>query len=406
MIRLWLWLCLAWGLAPAFAMASGPEPDSAGEATERQVLVMLYMPPPHFRADANYSGPYTNRGGQRARLRIARDLAGTYGLKLVTNWPMEELGIDCYVMELPAMATPGPVLQHLAQDPRVEWAQPMSVYLAQQSHDPLYPTQPGARLWHLDELHRHTTGRDVRVAVIDSGIDDAHPDLAGQVAVKENFVDGSAYAAEAHGTAVAGIIAARAGNGVGIEGVAPGARLLALRACWEHASAKTVCSSFTLGKALNFALSHQAQVINLSLSGPPDRLLARLLDVALERGITVVAAVDPLRPDDGFPASHHGVIAVAADHAGATGADCLLAPGQDIPSTAPGARWAFVSGASFAAAHVSGLVALLEELRPGQPAAHAMRAHAGSIDACATVARTTGSCLCACTTMIVLPTLP
>jgi subtilisin family serine protease len=147
-------------------------------------------------------------------------------------------------------------------------------------------------------------------------------------------------------------------------------------------------------------------VINLSLSGPPDRLLAHLLDLALERGITVVAAVDPQHPDGGFPASHHGVIAVAADHVGATGTDCLRAPGQDIPSTAPGARWTFVSGASFAAAHVSGLLALLEELRPDQPAARAILAQAGSIDACAAVARTTGSCLCACTTMTVLPSLP
>lgn len=406
MVKLSLWLCLAWSLAPALGMAGGPEADIAGDASERQVLVMLHMPPPHFRADANYGGTYADRGGHRARLRIARDLAGTYGLTLITNWPMEELGVDCYVMELPSMASPGPVLLQLTQDPRVEWAQPMGVYLAQQKHDPLFPTQPGAQLWHLDELHRRTTGRDVRVAVIDSGIDDVHPDLAGQVAIKENFVDDRAYAAEAHGTAVAGIIAARAGNGVGIEGVAPDARLMALRACWEQTSTRTVCNSFTLGKALNFALSHQAQVINLSLSGPPDRLLAHLLDLALAHGITVVAAVDPLHPDGGFPASHRGVIAVAADHTAATGMDFLLAPGQDVPSTLPGARWAFVSGASFAAAHVSGLLALLEELRPDQPAVHATLSHTGTIDVCATVTHATGICLCACTTMMVSPNLP
>jgi subtilisin family serine protease len=99
-------------------------------------------------------------------------------------------------------------------------------------------------------VRKAATGRKVTVAVVDSGIESNHPDLAGQVAVEENFVDGQKYVAELHGTAVAGVIAARAGNGVGIEGVAPDARLLALRACWQAGSA-TRCNSFTLAKAIN-----------------------------------------------------------------------------------------------------------------------------------------------------------
>jgi subtilisin family serine protease len=69
------------------------------------------------------------------------------------------------------------------------------------------------------------------VAVVDSGVDAEHPDLAGQLALRRNFVDAVPDAAEAHGTAVAGIIAARADNGIGIAGVAPGAR------CWPCAPA-------------------------------------------------------------------------------------------------------------------------------------------------------------------------
>ena len=106
-----------------------------------------------------------------------------------------------------------------------------------------------------------------------------HPDLRGRIVVARNFVDARDAVAELHGTAVAGIIGARADNGVGIVGVAPEAQLMALRACWQvPADANAaVCSSFTLAKALQFAIDNNARVINLSLGGPRDRLLERLV---------------------------------------------------------------------------------------------------------------------------------
>ncbi|MEI4902441.1 S8 family serine peptidase, partial [Klebsiella pneumoniae] len=91
---------------------------------------------------------------------------------------------------------------------------------------PLFPFQPAAHAWRLSDLHEISTGRSVRVAVVDSMVDLAHPGLAGQVVVSENFVSGRPGVAEQHGTGVAGIIAARADNGVGIAGVAPQARLM------------------------------------------------------------------------------------------------------------------------------------------------------------------------------------
>jgi subtilisin family serine protease len=232
------------------------------------------------------------------------------------------------------------------------------------------------------------------------------------VAVARNFVDGRDNVAEPHGTAVAGIIAARADDGLGIAGIAPEARLLALRACWPAATsgeAAALCSSFTLAKALQFALDENAQVINLSLGGPHDRLLERLLDTALSRGITIVGAANPEVGNGGFPASHRGVLAVAGDDGHDVAGDILLAPSRDIPTTLVNQKWGFVTGSSFAAAHVTGLVALLRELAPdlrpqqlrealapptgpGMPAGrHAM------VDACAAVGRTTGTCACACT---------
>jgi subtilisin family serine protease len=292
----------------------------------------------------------------------------------------------------------------------------------------LYAVQPSAKYWHIAEIHKVATGRNVMVAVVDSGVEDTHPDLTGQVAIKENFVDSNPYAPERHGTAVAGIIAAHTGTGAGIVGVAPGARVMALRACWQEPEQDSRCSSFTLGRALNFAIQHDAKVINLSLSGPPDRLLQRLLDVALERDITVVGAVDPGRSDGGFPASHPGVIAVAEQAADGNedtgGPNWFRAPGHDIPTTSLGARWGFVSGSSYAAAHVSGMVALISELRPLLTPVQIRLEIAGiavdkslvrslvknqdtpvdnrqgvTIDACATISRVTGACTCLCATV-------
>ena len=310
---------------PACAVQQAPVAP-AESAAARQVLVMLRLPPQLFHPDTAYAGRYPNDSGREARRRIGQELARTHGLKLVDAWPMPVIGIDCYVMEQPGNAPLEQVLKALSGDPRVEWAQPMNTYHGLGGGDPLYSVQPAAKYWKLAELHKSSTGRGVRVAVIDSGVDANHPDLAGQVELLENFVGSPPAAAESHGTAVAGIIAAHAGNGLGIAGVAPGARLQALRACWPDRAGVTRCNTFTLAKALNFAILNRAKIINLSLSGPADRLLKTLLDTAGRRGMVVVGAADPLRADGGFPASYPGVIAVAvADNAQAP-ASALRAP--------------------------------------------------------------------------------
>lgn len=402
-------LGLALGLAFAGAGRAEAEAGPAAEPAPR-LLLMLRLPPPHFRPDVTYGGRYGDDAGSAARRRTAEDLARRHGLVLKDGWAMPAIGIDCYVLEVPAGASADAAAALLEQDPRVAWVQRvqrfsgMGVAAADPpAADPLYPAQPGGRFWHVAELHRSATGRGVTVAVIDSGVDGSHPDLAGQLAETRNFTEGP-YRAEAHGTAVAGIIAARGDNGAGIVGVAPGARVMALRACWQEAT-DTRCDTFTLGKALNYALLRQPQVINLSVGGPPDRLLSALLDAALAKDITIVGAADPRGPS--FPASHAGVLAVASLEdplramAGNRGS-LVRAPGRDIPATVPGARWTFVSGSSFAAAHVSGLAALLAELRPREGPEqfrHSLAITApntANIDACATIARVTGACACSC----------
>ncbi|WP_430391584.1 S8 family peptidase [Dyella sp. 20L07] len=397
------------------ALAPTPLPTQAyaSDISNDQLLVMIKTPAPHLHAGNDYTGNYIAAPDETGRHRVAAQLAQEYGLTLLGNWPMPALSLDCFVMQTGAGMSMQQTTTALTRDARVESVEPMQLFHVLGKSDPLYPLQPTAIQWHLAELHAATTGRHVTIAELDSGVDTSNPDLAGQVTQTRNFVDDGAYRAELHGTEVAGIIVAREGNGVGIAGVSPNARLLALRACWQPAAdtASATCTSFTLAKAIQYALDNRANILNLSLAGPHDPLLERLLAIALARHITIVGAVDDSATDGGFPASFPGVLAIADERAASlviSGA--MRAPGEDIPTTLPGARWDLVTGSSFSAAEVTGLVALIRELSPDiapEALRNALNARTALglvtlrptvIDACAAVARVSGHCTCDCAT--------
>jgi subtilisin family serine protease len=382
----------------SLAMPAAAEPSTA--AAERQILVMVQHPPDHYRPNGAYGGGYGDELARSARQRLARRIAGDYGLELVDAWPMSMIGLDCFVMAVPDGRSTASAAEQVSHDAAVAWAEPVAIYHAQGAalphRDPLFAAQPAARQWRLAELHRLATGRGVRVAVIDSAVDATHPDLAGQVALSRNFVAGRPASAEAHGTGVAGIIAAKADNGIGIAGVAPGARLLALRSCWTAAPGRTLCDSFSLVKALYYAIQQKPDVINLSLSGPNDRLLDQLVKLALARGSVVVAAFDGGRPDGGFPASVEGVIPVADASLARSRSRVYIAPGRDVPTTEPGGRWFLVNGSSYSAAHVSGLVALLRQDRRSAAPALVTEGSGTVIDACSSLLRAVRRCDCTC----------
>ncbi|KUR74033.1 hypothetical protein AQZ49_18990 [Novosphingobium sp. FSW06-99] len=385
--RVALALALLW-LTPALVDA---EPVRA-ENAPRQVLVMIRIAPPHRKATADYATSYGDGEDQVARRRRAKEIAARNGFDLQDNWPMPLLGVDCFVMTLPAGTTVDHAIQVLSHEANVAWAQPMEEFngLALEGRrDPLLDAQPAQTAWHISDLHKLATGRGVSVAVIDSRIDTSHPDLAGQFSHVRDFVTPHAAQpgpAERHGTAVAGIIAARADNGIGVAGLAPESRLMALRACWQSpATPATTCNSFTLGQALEFAIEQGAQIINLSISGPPDRLLANLVQVAQHRHIAIVAAVDPHNPAASFPASLAGVISVTADAHSGMLATSYVAPGRDVPTTVPGGGWGLVNGSSFSAAHVSGLLALVRQ-RSGSAQIALAHNDQREINACLTLA--------------------
>jgi hypothetical protein len=212
------------------------------------------------------------------------------------------------------------------------------------------------------------TGKDVLVAVIDSEIDAKHPDLDGSIVKSFDALGGDAKP-HAHGTSMAGAIAAHGK----LLGIAPGAQVLAIHA-FDDTPGAARGSSFVIYKGLQWAADNGARVVNMSFAGPADPTLQRMLAAAYDKGIVLVAAAGNAGPksDPLYPAADPNVIAVTAtdsdDHlfqmANRGRHIAVAAPGVDIFALAPGDEYVFTTGTSIAAAHVSGVVALLLEHKP------------------------------------------
>ena len=247
----------------------------------------------------------------------------------------------------------------------------------------------------------------VRVAVIDSGVDGTHPELRGRIAAAKSFVKGSAMVdTQGHGTFVAGLIAARTNDGIGIAGLAPPAQLLVAKVVGPQSSIPIEAEA----KAIRWAVAKGARVINMSLSGPRDpgnpsrdtysKLEADAVAYAVSKGVLVVAAVgnsdqSPAQPWPfaSWPAALPHVIGVSAlTRRGGVPAfsnrdpqfNDIAAPGEDILSTLPLAltaknpecveqgysscgpdEYRSAEGTSFATPQVTAAAAMLIATSPG-----------------------------------------
>ncbi len=306
--------------------------------------------------------------------RIADAVASDYGLSWVAEWRIGVLGVHCVVLRAADERSRTETIRKLEQDARIESVQPMHRFHTTTSsratyNDPYFRLQRQVELLRVPDAHRWSRGKGVNVAVIDTGVDARHPDLAGRVRLARNFVDDDAanFRRDAHGTAVAGVIAAASDNHMGIVGVAPEVRIMALKACWYRDPAQmdsAVCNTLTLAEALAFAIDQRAAVINLSLTGPSDPLLRRLVEAALKRGTVVVGADSGgANAASAFPVSVPGVLAVGDSDATAVKRRHarVTAPGRDVLTLTPFGRYDYLSGVSLSSAMVTGIVALLLE---------------------------------------------
>lgn len=245
--------------------------------------------------------------------------------------------------------------------------------------------------WHLDALGAATawlesTGAGVTVAVIDSGVDASHPDLAGQVLPGIDLVEPGGDGRTdpvGHGTTIASLIAGRHDDADGVAGLAPEAKILPVRVL-DHQNRYD--DPVIVAKGVQWAVDHGARVVNLSLGGANySPALADALDYAFARDVVVVACTGNALPNETqdvwFPAREPGVIAVAGldrrtsrdplwSHSRTGRATVLTAPATDLlGARTAGAYWS-VEGTSFATPLVSATAALIRARWPRMSAAN------------------------------------
>ncbi|MDH3582035.1 MAG: S8 family serine peptidase [Hyphomicrobiales bacterium] len=304
-----------------------------------------------------------------------QDLASQFGLTRLEALDVALIGARVLRYRYSDDRPVGEVIASLSGDPRVILAQRNGIYRPRgpkKKRRSSSMNQYALKKLGIAPAHKVAKGRDVLVAVIDTAIDKSHPALKAAIVQSFDATQRKGKASpHTHGTALAGVIA---GQGV-FKGVAPMARILAVRAFYiDRKTGKPVTSSFILLRAMDWAYARDAKVFNLSFAGPSDPLIERALELAHRNGVVHVAAAGnggPKAPP-AFPAAYESVIAITAldqkdrvyKHANRGDYLTVAAPGVDIfvPSLRKGYRYS--SGTSIAAAHVSGLAALLLEKNP------------------------------------------
>ena len=290
-----------------------------------------------------------------AMLATAQALAATHGLGVVEVSALASTNDGLVIFSIPDATDVLLKVIQLEADPRVRFAQPEYLYQTTAAE-----LSYAKKLMRLDRLDTSLTGEGVSVAVIDSGVDPAR-------AAERIDVTGAGVTADLHGALMAGVIL----------DVAPRARILGIKAC-VPVSAQAIqgrCAASALAKALDVAIQKHARVLNLSISGPKDKLAPRLIDAAVAGAGIVIAAAgnDGPRGAPGFPAALDNVVAVTAvdareeiyTQATPGGFVDLAAPGVDILGALPGQQSVIFSGTSPATAYASGVVALMLQHSPG-----------------------------------------
>ena len=365
--------------------APGPAPGTGtGPATGNQFLPpgidrrIIDIPPPNetrLKTDEVMVQIRTDIGVERLRAAVAN-----LGVSILASEDLSILGSTAVRLHIDDGRTPAEVIRALAAVQMVAVAQPQYVYNLDQASGAPAPSssrsdgQPGDAAQYilqklsLGDVHRMVRGTNVPIAVIDSEIDAAHPDLEGAVTQRYDAV-GAPDKPHPHGTGMAGAIGARQR----LLGTAPAARLLAVHA-FSTSVATPESTTFNILKGINWAVSQGVRVINMSFAGPKDPSLERALKAAYDKNIVLIAAAGNAGPKSPplFPGADPNVIAVTATDvddklfAGANRGKyvSVSAPGVDILVPAPENTYQITTGTSVAAAEVSGIVALLLERNP------------------------------------------
>lgn len=396
------WPRLQW---PGPARVAEPPPVRTAPAPGRPPLPAVpppVLPAPPVRAAARPSGVPAADETRYAPGEVvfttadaptATAVARAFGLTVVSSQRIELVGASLTRCRIAGNRSVAAVVRALEADGRVLSAQPNYRFAlaGEATAGALSAAQYALEKLHAPEAHRMAEGDRIRIAVIDSGIDGEHKEIRGALVERFDALGGPP-APEAHGTAIAGIIAARGD----LTGIAPRAEILAVRAFAgaappggdrRPADVRAAREAETLREAraasgttatvvagLDWAYGRGARIVNMSFGGPQDPLLGRAMRAAHARGMILIAAAGNEGPGAKpvYPAADPNVIAVTATDAydrryaqANRGAYVLLAaPGSEILVAAPAGAYQYSSGTSMAAAHVSGIAALVLSERP------------------------------------------
>ncbi|MPZ41001.1 MAG: S8 family serine peptidase [Rhizobiales bacterium] len=351
------------------------------------ITARLRLPPRPFPGAAGFTGvppagetrfvstEMVFRVGPNVSRQTVDATASRLGLTVVGAQASSITGGTLYHFRLPPGRQVSQVVRSLESE-RVGIASPNYVYritqdTASDTQGPPTgsPEQYTVEKLNLNEVHKVATGREVLVAVIDSKIDGKHPDLAGAI-VDEYDAVGRTEQAHSHGTGMSGAIASHRK----LLGIAPGARILAVHAFSTTTRQTPEATTRQIIAGIEWAINKGARIINMSFAGPYDPMLQLAMRNAAAKGVILVAASGNVGPKSPplYPAADPHVIAVTAtDESDSLFAQAVrgphlavAAPGVDVMVPAPAESYQLTTGTSVAAAHVSGVAALLLERHP------------------------------------------
>jgi subtilisin family serine protease len=288
--------------------------------------------------------------------------------------PIPLLGSTFYRYRVPNRISVTSAVRALEGDRRIASAQPNYLFALQQQQaaegtanvpavKTYDPAQYAVGKMRLVEAHAVAKGDDIRVAVIDSGVDPDQPELAGAIVDRFDTLN-TPFTPHMHGTAIAALIAGHSR----LMGSAPAARILAVRA-FDPTGNAAEATTFSIIRAIDWSVTQRARIINMSFAGPADPGIRRALEAAHKKGVVLIAAAGNAgaKSPPLYPAADPNVIAVTA-----TDADdrlyqgsnrgrhvAVAAPGVDVLIAVPNAGYEVSTGTSFSAAEISGIAALM-----------------------------------------------
>jgi hypothetical protein len=303
--------------------------------------------------------------GSQKGLEMIRQIGTKFNLGLIETYDIQSLQMKVALFQTKEDIFK--LISAILKEEGVVLAQPN--YIFRTMEEPMSDKQNIYRILNLKRVHESIRGKGVIVAIIDTGVDAQHKDLKDRVVFSENLLK-EPFKAEVHGTAVAGVIGASI-NEFGIEGVAPEAEIIALRACKQvfEQYPEAECYTTSVVKAIDMAIEKKAKVVNMSFGSiASDKLILKLIEEGSKRGIIFVAPVGnmPQQKELAFPASHPLVVAVAGmDEKGnpypneeIASKARVSAPAMNVLTTTPGDKHNFLNGTSLSSATIAGILTL------------------------------------------------